>query len=306
MKWMMVFFASLGLSMPALQGCTTAPIRYSVEKPVLVQQTVPGVGACQGLLIHDGSVWLYGDAETGVVRRLVFENGRLTDTGETYLLTQRRTVRPYTYGDKTVELNQNLLSHPTGLTIHPEFGCFIGDTIMQRGRIYHIDWDRLINDGNLDNAVLNTTYDDLAVNGCRPEFVRWGGRWLIATSDYGDQANQLRLYDPEKLAKAKKTSDPGVLVAQFPCGPFVQSMHWIDHDRTLVLAQNQTAGLGYRLTMLKFGQGAEAPSVERIIDLDYPEDELEGFGIAAPGWAVMTSAMRERNVSITPWPVVAE
>ena len=40
-----------------------------------------------------------------------------------------------------------------------------------------------------------TTIDALAVNGTRPEIVRAGDRWLIATSDYGsaDDAEQFEV-----------------------------------------------------------------------------------------------------------------
>jgi len=306
-NWVMMRKRCLLLSalllLTALAACSVGGVPTTVENPVVTRQTVTDIGACQGLAIHDRSVWLYGDAETGVVKRLTWigpdqtDGPMLQDTGETYALTVG---------------NNNLLPHPTGLTHHPELGCFIGNTVDQKGTIHHIDWDRFIKDGNLNNAVLNTTRDDLATNGTRPEFVRYDGRWLIATADYGDKDNKLRLYDPQKLAKARKTSEPGVLVAEFDCGPFVQSMHWIDADSTLVLAQNQTAGLKYRLTLLRFGDGDAPPNTERVIDLSYPTDELEGFGIVAPasndkpGWAVMTSAMPTGNASIIRWPIDEE
>lgn len=290
-----------------LVGCNTSTIER-IENPVVTRQTIPGVGACQGVFIHEDSIWMYGDKnDKGVIKRLEWagpeaESGpKLIDPRETYDL---KLYRDYSVKERPgLKLDPEPIPHPTGLTHHEDFGTFIGNTVNKKGTIFHIVWWGFKQSGSLDTWILNATEDDLATNGTRPEFVHWNGRWLIATADYGDKNNKLRFYDPEKLAKAAKTSDPGVLVAEFSCGPFVQSMHWIDEENTLVLAQNQTAGLKYRLTLLKFGEGKVAPKVERIIDLDYPEDELEGFGIVAPGWAVMTSAMREGNVSIIRWPM---
>lgn len=299
-----------------LSACNTYTPTVA-ENPVVTRQTVAGVGACQGVALIDGSVWLYGDRNgKGVIKRMQWAgpeeiNGpKLIDTGETYELTLYRDFSVKEQPD--LRLKPDPIPHPTGLTHHPDFGTFIGNTVNQQGTIYRLFWEGFTESGSLDGWVSNAVQDDLATNGTRPEYVRYNGRWLIATADYGNKNNQLRLYDPEKLAKAKKTSDPGVLVASFDCGPFVQSMHWIDEDRTLVLAQNQTAGLGYRLTLMKFGEGAQPPTVERVIDLGYPNDELEGFAVVVPasqgkpGWAVMTSAMGTGNVSIIRWPIAED
>ena len=291
-----------------LTGCQSNSLVERVDGVVVEQLTIKDIGACQGIFIHDGSVWLYGDRDNkGIIKRLEWvgpnNNGdpMLVDTNEIYELWLYRNR--FTQRNDQEQLPRNLIPHPTGLTHHEEIGTFIGNTVDQKGTIYHIVWWGFTQSGSLDDWVKNKTIDDLATNGTRPEFVRYNGRWLIATADYGDEGNQLRLYDPEKLKKASKTSDQGVLVAAFDCGPFVQSMHWIDEAQTLVLAQNQTAGLGYRLTLMKFSDGPEAPVVERVIDLGNPTDELEGFGIIAPGWAVMSSAMKENNVTVIKWPI---
>ncbi|MEM9345196.1 MAG: hypothetical protein AAGB26_01135 [Planctomycetota bacterium] len=290
-----------------LQACNTYTPTIA-DDPVVTRQTVPGIGACQGLAVHEGSIWLYGDDNgKGVIKRMEWagpdtpDGPRLIDTRETYNLTM---FRDYSVNKRPgLQLPSEPIPHPTGLTFHEDYGTFIGNTVNQKGTIFHLVWWGFKQSGSLDTWVQNVIDDDLANNGTRPEFVRWGGRWLIATADYGDQGNQLRLYDPEKLKTAQKTSDEGVLVAAFECGPFVKSMHWIDETQTLVLAQNQTTGMGYRLTLMQFGDGLEAPVVERVIDLGNPTDELEGFGIIAPGWAVMSSAMKKNNVTVIRWPI---
>ena len=288
-------------------GCSATSNTTWIENPVVQQMTIDSIGNCRGVFVWEGSVWLYGDREgEGIIRRLewVGPNGdepMLVDTGETYELKLYRNR--YARNDDTEKLPRNPIPHPTGITYHPDYDTFIGNTIDQQGTIYAIHYLGLTESGSLDDWIMNKVVDDLANNGTRPEFVRYNNKWVIATADYGNEKNQLRLYDPDKLKVASKTSDEGVLVAAFDCGPYVQSLHWIDSEQTLVLAQNQTSGLGYRLTLLKFGDGSEPPIVDRVIDLGYPTDELEGFAIVAPGWAVMCSARQENNVSIIRWPI---
>ena len=242
-------------------------------------QTVP-IGAGQGATAIAGMLYVYGDADTGIIRELTLgPDSRTTPTGRAIRLTRN---------------GENILPHPTGLTHHPEIGTFIGDTVRQQGVIYHIDWNRALADGNLDNAILNTTIDDLAVNGTRPEFVRAGDRWLIATSDYGSTDNALRLYDPERLKHASRTSAPGVLVASTPCGPFVQTIEWVDEHECLLLVQNITPGLGWRLTSATLDADGVA-TFDEPQDLATPTDELEGLAIIGDR-AVAVSASRRDNV----------
>ena len=248
-------------------------------------QTLPGLGAAQGVTYHRGLVYIYGDAETGVIReyRLVVSPGpRLVETGRVIRLTRG---------------GEDLLSHPTGLTFHPKYGCFLGDTFKRVGRIFRIDFNRALADGNLDNAVLGMTLDDAAVNGTRPEFVLHDGRWLLATSDYGPRPNFVRFYDPVRLATARRTSEPGVEVRRVPCGPFVQNLHFVKHSGRLVLIQNQVAGLRWRFTPVVDIGAADYRGLKPI-DLPRPTDELEGGTTLGPTFAVYVSAMRDDNVTL--------
>jgi hypothetical protein len=88
-----------------------------------------------------------------------------------------------------------LLIHPTGLTRHEPWGTFLGDTVLQKARIYRLDWEQAWKDGNLDRAVLGEVDDDAAINGTRPVFVSLGGKTYLATADYGDVHPEIRLYD---------------------------------------------------------------------------------------------------------------
>jgi hypothetical protein len=100
----------------------------------------------------------------------------------------------------------------------------------------------------------------------------------VATADYGDHGNEVRLYDPSLLQHAKKTSEKGVLVKKFTCTPWVQNLYWIPAKNMLVLIQNQIEGRRWRFTYLDFNKSMEtgAQQVIKVVDLGRT-DELEGF-----------------------------
>jgi hypothetical protein len=127
---------------------------------------------------------------------------------------------------------------------------------------------------------------------------------VIASSDYGPEGNEVRLYDPERLLAAERTSDEGVLLARFPCGPWVQNLHWIDSLGTLVLVQNQIEGRRYRLTFAQLETGADLTNAPRV-DLE-PTDELEGFVLLGGGRCLLVSSARTDNVWLGDLRVVGE
>lgn len=284
---------------------TTAPAasqpagRSSVQFIVLARQTCEGLGACQGASIHDGFVYLYGDlyqkdhqSGPGVIRQYSVgsdEHGlpHLNYTGLQILLTRH---------------GENLINHPTGLTWNPTFGTYLGNTVTKtkKGTIYHLNWTQMIIDHTLDNAVLNVIDDDLAIQGCRPEFVRHGDRWLLATADYGQVKNAVRMYDPAALAAAMSTSAAGVLVEQHPCTPWVQQLHWIDSRAVLIIAQNQIEGRRWRITPVQPWQFNGSADFRNVIpDNDFPfQTELEGFSTLDLEYCVLVTSSATNNVTI--------
>lgn len=176
-------------------------------------------------------------------------------------------------------------------------GTLLGNTVAEQGTIFMIDWARALASGTLDGAIQATVADDLAVNGTRPEFVRVGERWLIATADYGAVANEIRIYDPQRLKTATRTSEPGVLVYRFRSSPFVQTLHWLDSPGLLVLVQNQRTGQGWRLTVVDLARSIAAGQqvVTQTIDLS-PQDELEGFHLVAPGRGLFLTSSSLHNL----------
>jgi hypothetical protein len=271
------------------QTPTTAPATQpTLTVTVLSQQTCEKLGACQGASQHDGFVYLYGDANPGIIRQYTVnppdDNPKLEYTGLEISLTKN---------------GENIINHPTGLTWNPQFGTYLGNTVTatKKGTIYHLDWNRMLIEKNLDHAVLNVVDDDLAVQGCRPEFVRKGDNWYLATADYGSVQNAVRVYDPAKMATAKKTSEPGVLIEQHPCLPFVQQLHWIDSRQTLMVIQNQIVGRRWRLVPCDLWHTPDLRAVPPYDALPYP-NELEGFSMIDPEHCVLVTSSRENNCTV--------
>ena len=149
------------------------------------------------------------------------------------------------------------------------------------------------------------------INGCRPVLVAVNGRRLIATSDYGNQGNEIRLYDPLALAKEPKTSAAGVLVRKFLCGPFNQNLHWDAETGKIGCVQNVVAGRGWRLQTLSpslaelMNQPASSKKPEQVVDLSgspslvfSPSTELEGYCRLPNGKSLFVTARRKNNVVI--------
>jgi hypothetical protein len=189
------------------------------------------------------------------------------------------------------------------LTWDDKWGTFLGDTVQKKARIYRLDWKRLLADDNLDSAVLAEIDDDAAANGCRPLFVRLAGRTLLATSDYGDVHPEIRLYDPEAMLAAGRTSAPGVVVHRVLCGPFNQNLYWDESTGRLTCVQNVVEGRGWRLDEIDLARAvadgrAHGPGV-RIRTLTFPShDELEGFWRQSSERMLFVAARRADNIVV--------
>lgn len=252
--------------------------------------TLDSLGACQGISVVGNKLYLYGDREVGMMREYVWQRDSLCYTGHEYRLTVN---------------GQDVINHPTGLAHHSGLPTFIGNSIRLnpegtkwKAVIYAVNWDGLRRTGTLDQNLEQTIDDDACIQGTRPEYVQYNGKWYVATADYGQRANEVRLYEPTALAKARKTSEPGVLVTKFTCGPWVQNLHWIPGRNVLVLIQNQIEGRRWRFTLLDFPRSVETGQavVLNTIDLDRT-DELEGFTLLPnSGRGIAVSSARQANV----------
>ncbi len=285
-----VLIAPVAGQQPPPDATWSADAALSVERAI----TDLGLGAVQGVVVREGKVYAYGDVfqadpRVGVIREYT---ERLEPTGRVVWL--RRD-------------GKSLIIHPTGLTWHERWGTFLGDTVKtsdpsrSRAVIYRLDWERAWKDGDLDKAVLNVVEDDAAINGCRPEFVEIGGRSLLATADYGDIHPEIRLYNPEALLAAGRSSAPGVVAHRFLCGPFNQNLHWDAATGQLTCVQNVVAGRGWRLDVLDLTHAladgrVEGPGV-RVRRLTFPShDELEGFWPLTGRRGLFAAARRRDNV----------
>jgi len=262
-----------------------------IEMSVTHSFTIDSLGACQGVSHQNGRVFLYGDREVGVIKEFKISGDSLLATNREMKLTLHDT---------------DVINHPTGIAYHPEKPVFIGNSIrlnkegtQWKAVIYCVDWEGLQRTGTLDGNLLNTIEDDNCIQGTRPEYVQYKKKWYVATADYGNKANEVRLYNPAVLKSAKKTSEKGVLYKKFTCPPWVQNLHWVADKGVLILIQNQIEGRKWRFTFLDMEKSIDSgiASVIKEIDIDC-NDELEGFTLLdndQQGIAVTSS--RKNNVN---------
>jgi hypothetical protein len=253
--------------------------------------TIDSLGACQGISYQNGRYFLYGDREVGVMREYKLEKDTLIYQNKEY----RFTVK----GD-------NIIKHPTGIAYHKGLPTFVGNSVKQNaeGTIWKavitcINWEGFLKTRRLDGNLIKTIEDDVCIQGTRPEYVNYKGKWFVATADYGNKANEVRLYDPNALSKAGKTSEKGILFKKFTCSPWVQNLYWIADKGILVLIQNQVEGRKWRLTFLDLDKSISSghESILTVIDTD-KLDELEGFTFTdKTEKGIAVSSSRKNNVS---------
>jgi hypothetical protein len=290
MKTLTVFIACFIMSITAH--------RSSIDMHITHTLSIDSLGACQGVSFQKGRLFLYGDREVGMIREYTLAGDSIVYTNKECRLTLNDT---------------DVINHPTGIAIHDKLPVFIGNSIrlnaagtLWKAVIYSVNWEGLLKTGTLDGNLLNTIDDDACIQGTRPGYIQYKNKWYVATADYGGKANEVRLYDPTLLAKAKKTSEKGVLVKKFTCSPWVQNLHWIPGKNILVLIQNQVEGRKWRFTFLDLEKSLAAGTeqVIKIIDINERPDELEGFtflGNTMKGIAVSSSRKDNANMMQVRW-----
>lgn len=254
--------------------------------------TLDSLGACQGVLVRDNSVFLYGDREVGVLREYAFKNDSL--------ILKHPEIR--------LEKNaKDLINHPTGIAPNPSGKlAFIGNSsrmndagTLWKANIFMVKWKELLKNRILQNSYIKEIEDDAAVQGTRPEFIRFKGKDYVATADYGPKNNEVRFYNFKKLQKADKTSEKGVLAFRFKCSPWVQNLHWIADKGILVLVQNQIEGRYWRLTFLDLEKSLQQGKEAIIQTFDFDDaSELEGFAFVNNDTGIAVTSSRKNNVSI--------
>jgi hypothetical protein len=289
--WMFIMVGLLGLA-------TTAFINAEVSIAINRETTIDSLGACQGVAYLKGRVFLYGDRETGVIREFKLRNDSLVYINKEYKLTLK---------------GEDVIGHPTGIAYHGTGPAFIGNSVRLNAEgtrwkavIYQVNWKGLLQTGTLNGNLLSTIDDDACIQGARPEYVQYNGKWYVATADYGDHGNEVRLYDSQKLAKCKKTSEAGVLFKKFTCTPWVQNLYWVASKGVLILIQNQVEGRKWRFTYVDFAKSVAAGKMQVIkqVDLDNRADELEGFTFLndiQKGIAVTSARKNNVNYTTTKW-----
>ena len=207
---------------------------------------------------------------------------------------------------------KDVINHPTGIAYHAGRPTFIGNSVKPevpggkwKAVIYCVNWEGLLKTGTLDGNLISTIEDDACIQGTRPEYVEYNKKWYVATADYGDKGNEVRLYDPQVLSKVSKTSEKGVLFKKFSCTPWVQNIHWIANKGIIVLIQNQLEGRKWRFTYVDLKKSIASGKQEVIKELDINRaDELEGFtfiGSRSAGIAVTSSKVNNVNYMKVEW-----
>jgi hypothetical protein len=277
-------------------GLGIAPRAIDPGKPQMQlshSYAIDSLGACQGISWLQGKAYLYGDREVGMIREFDLQGDSLLYTGHEYRLTMHDT---------------DVINHPTGLAVHGKDPVFMGNSVLLnkatnqwKAVIYCINWVGLQKTGTLDGGnLLNVIDDDACIQGTRPEYVEYEHKWYVATADYGNRANEVRLYDPAVLQQAAKTTDKGVLYKKFTCGPWVQNLQWIPEKGLLLLIQNQIEGRKWRFTYVDLKKSLKSGKAEIVSMVDSIDrgDELEGFhflSTLSKGIAVTSS--RRGNVN---------
>ena len=257
------------------------------------ETTIDSLGACQGVSHQGKRIFLYGDREVGMIREYKWQHDSLIYINKEYKLTQN---------------GQDVIGHPTGIAYNGGDKVFIGNSIrlnkegtQWKAVIYQVNWPGLQKTGTLDGNLISTIDDDACIQGTRPEYVKYNNKWYVATADYGGKSNEVRLYDPEKLAHCSKTSEPGVLYKKFTCTPWVQNLHWVANKGILILIQNQVEGRKWRFTYVDLKKSIDTGTMQviRQIDINSRMDELEGFALIDGQKGVAVSSSRKNNVSYT-------
>ena len=277
---------------------TVAFKRSNVEMALTRSITIDSLGACQGISYQNGRIFLYGDREVGMVREFKMIGESLVYLHKEYKLNKNA---------------QDVINHPTGLAYNGTGPTFMGNSTKLnpegtkwKTEIFCIDWKGLLKTGTLDGNILNTIDDDACIQGARPEYVKYENKWYVATADYGDHGNEVRLYDPEKLRNCRKSSEPGVLYKKFTCTPWVQNLKWMANKGVLILIQNKIEGRQWRFTYVDLKKSIESGKQVAINQIDHFDraDELEGFsfiGNNERGIAVTSSRRDNVNFTTTNW-----
>ena len=268
-------------------------VQKSIDTTLNRETTIDSLGACQGVSHQGDRFFLYGDREVGMMREFKWLHDSLVYINKEYKLTQN---------------GQDVIGHPTGIAYNGGDKVFIGNSIrlnkegtQWKAVIYQVNWQGLQKTGTLDGNVISTIDDDACIQGTRPEYIKYNNKWYVATADYGGKSNEVRFYDPEKLAHCSKTSEPGVLYKKFTCTPWVQNLYWMADKGILILVQNQIEGRKWRLTYVDLKKSIDKGTMQVVkqIDINSRMDELEGFTMIDGQKGIAVSSSRKKNINYT-------
>lgn len=273
------------------QVCSPALQAIYVDPP-LQASAFPAIGSGQGAQRVGDHIYIYGQADGGIVQELDLNFqptgwiGRLTKNGA------------------------HLIPHPTGLAYREGYPTFIGGD----DNFFVIDWPLFKADKNLDRAHLHTiegkhrklSADELKdgknSDSARPEYVELNGRWMVATAgEYFRPNNRLTLMDPLRMSTARTIMDEGVILHEIAAAPCVQTLHWHTGRQELVLVQNQFRARGWQLSFVDLKRAVAAGSVNDAVMGSVAvaqRSELEGYVALPDGRELFVAAETEQNILV--------
>jgi hypothetical protein len=113
----------------------------------------------------------------------------------------------------------------------------------------------------------------------------------------------VRLYDPEKLLAAQRTSAPGVIAHRFLSAPYNQNLHWDGDTKQLTCVLNVIEGRGWRLETLDLAKAvadgrSRGPGVLVRTQTFPNRDELEGYRPLPQGGGLFVTSSRKNNLVV--------
>ena len=138
MNYQRFFFIILFFLVPFWATLNGQSIFYPQSKQVF---TLDSLGACQGVCVIEGKLYLYGDRKTGVIREYRYTGDKMEYLGGECQLTFD---------------GKEIINHPTGIAFH-NGEAFIGNSIRNPenpqkwiATIYRVAWNKFLQYRTLD------------------------------------------------------------------------------------------------------------------------------------------------------------
>ena len=235
-------------------------------------EPVVDLGKPGGLDFRNGRLYVLGHEASGVI----FE----FDVGVDGFIGSQRAL---------VDLNNEVgpkAPRPSGLTSRGP-STVLGSRTEGVSTLMFIDWDAARTSQSLNATVFIDTIDDLGTEPGGPEALELDTRWFVGVADreLTDGVAEVRLYDPDLLEAAERSSDDGVLARSFSSMTPITSMF----QARPALVTVEATGNGATLRVLDLAQSIETGMavVEDTISVEFATPVLAFHTIDAGRIAIL-------------------